>query len=300
MSEAPENATFLRSTDGTALAIFPLGERSPAHEVPLLVAHATGFCGRMYEPLARATRRTATALDFRGHGDSARPEDATYPWHRFGEDALETARHLTDRHGPVVAFGHSMGGAALLMAALSAPELFAALYVYEPIVLPPGLRDSDESPMVAAARRRRDHFPSRAEALENFRGKKPLSGLSEEVLELYVEHGFGVDDDGVRLKCRREDEAQIFATSGIDGLWERLPELSVPTTVAFGGADPTPGPHSWAPRMAELLPHGHGEPFEGLGHLGPFEDPSRVGRAVEAALAISLTVSLRNNTQANT
>jgi pimeloyl-ACP methyl ester carboxylesterase len=39
---------------------------------PLLVCHATGFCGHMYEPLARSlrTRHHVFAVDLRGQGDS--------------------------------------------------------------------------------------------------------------------------------------------------------------------------------------------------------------------------------------
>ena len=166
------------------------------------------------------------------------------------------------------------------MAALEAPELFDRLYVYEPIVLPPGLRATRESPMVAAAKRRRDHFPSARAALENFRAKPPLSSLDPAVLELYVEHGFRTEADGVHLQCRREDEAQIFATSGIEAVWGRLGDLRVPTSVACGQNAQGFGPHTWAPQIADGLPQGRRQAFASLGHLGPFESPATVAESV--------------------
>lgn len=282
--ETERDERTLTSDDGTSLALHTLSSQR-SQSPHLLVAHATGFCARMYEPLAQEAGFTCSALDFRGHGDSDRPSDTTYPWERFGEDALTAARQLSQRFGPLIGFGHSMGGASLLMVAVEAPDLFVKLYVYEPIVLPPTLARPGESPLVAAARRRRDHFPSVAAALENFRRKPPLSELAPEVLELYVHAGFRSDPDGgIRLKCRREDEAQIFATSGIDAAWEKLADLQVPTLVAFGEKQRGFGPHSWAPEIAERLPRGRTEAFPGLGHLGPFESPTTVARSVSSWL----------------
>ena len=129
---------------------------------PLLVSHATGFHGRCYLPLAQelAAHFHCTAFDYRGHGDTPQP-DAPVDWERYADDAHEMATALTARHGaPIDAFGHSMGGACLLMAALREPGLFRRLVVFEPIVFPPGgprpnddgEDDPDSSPMVQAAR----------------------------------------------------------------------------------------------------------------------------------------------------
>ena len=140
--------------------------------------------------------------------------------------------------------------------------------------------------MVAAARKRRDHFASRAEALANFSAKQPLSTLSPDVLELYVEHGFHSSQDGIRLRCRRDDEARIFATSGIDAMWQKLETLEVRTTVGYGENVKGHGPHNWAPEIAATIPGGIPQAFERLGHLGPFQDPGVVAQAVAPRLQI--------------
>ena len=55
-------------------------------------------------------------MDFRGHGDTALPDGWTVSWDGYGDDAFAAASALAalpGGHGGVVAFGHSMGGAAL-------------------------------------------------------------------------------------------------------------------------------------------------------------------------------------------
>ena len=63
------------SADGTEIAVYEFGGAGET----LLVAHATGFCATMYRPLGveLVDRFRIVALDFRGHGRSARPVGAT-------------------------------------------------------------------------------------------------------------------------------------------------------------------------------------------------------------------------------
>jgi pimeloyl-ACP methyl ester carboxylesterase len=174
----------------------------------LLVSHATGFHGRCYLPMAGElrTRHRCIALDYRGHGDTPMPPGVAVTWEGYGDDATAVARTVADAAGtPVVAFGHSMGGACLLMAAHRDPTLFERLVLFEPIVFPPqGLRDPDEgpSPLIAGARRRRRTFPSFDDAIENYARKPPLGSFTHAALEAYVRYGFTRGDDGqVYLSC---------------------------------------------------------------------------------------------------
>jgi alpha-beta hydrolase superfamily lysophospholipase len=102
-------------------------------------------------------------FDHRGYGDAETVDPATIEWQQYGNDALAAARHLSAQHDgqPIVGIGHSMGGASLLMAALQEPELFSALFVFEPIVFPPTPEDEDRpsSPLAGGARKRRSTFP---------------------------------------------------------------------------------------------------------------------------------------------
>jgi pimeloyl-ACP methyl ester carboxylesterase len=59
---------------------------------------------------------------------------------------------------PVHLVGHSMGGAAGLLAAATTPALFASAYLFEPIVVDtPTLIPTEQNPMAAGARRRPQH-----------------------------------------------------------------------------------------------------------------------------------------------
>ena len=122
------------SSGGVELAVFELGGGGS----PLLFSHATGFHGRCYQPMANELTESArcVAFDYRGHGDTPLPV-GDIDWQRYGDDATAMATWLAEQAGePIVAFGHSMGGACLLMAAHRDPSLFRTIVAFEPIVFP--------------------------------------------------------------------------------------------------------------------------------------------------------------------
>ena len=278
------------STDGVEIAVHDLGGNGPL----LLVSHATGFHGRCYEPFAHALadQRHCVAFDYRGHGDTDRP-DGPVDWARYGDDAVAMARWAVEQNGgaPVDGFGHSMGGACLLMAAQREPHLFRRLVVFEPIVFPPGgIRPADEggsnpeeSPMVIGARRRRATFPSHQAAIDNFAAKPPLNGFTPEALRAYVVHGFAPDDDGVHLKCRPDTEAETFATGHLHDTWEHLPAITTEVLVVCGAVQPMQ-PSTIAAGVAERLPNGRYLQLDQLDHFGPMVRPLLVADLVEQAL----------------
>ncbi|MCU1483786.1 MAG: putative hydrolase or acyltransferase of alpha/beta superfamily [Actinomycetia bacterium] len=271
------------SSDGVDLAGHDLGGDGP----PLLVAHATGFLAAVYRPLAHrlAGRFHSWALDFRAHGDSSRPASGDLSWDGMADDVLATVDALAlDRP---VAVGHSMGGAALVLAELRRPGTFGGLYLYEPVLVPLGTFPSgggDDNPMSAAARKRRPVFESRDAAYANYAAKPPLQVLAPEALRLYVDEGFADTEGGVVLKCRPDDEAEVFRMGGLNRGFDRLGELTLPVTVAQGGAK-DPGPGHLAPLQADAIPGGRLVVAEGLGHFGPVQDPGLVADQVIEALS---------------
>ena len=116
-----DGAVRVPSSDHVSVAVHELGGTGP----PLLISHATGFHGYCYLPVADELMSSFTvyAVDYRGHGDTARPDDWAVDWTRYGDDAEAVATAIAP-DGGLVAFGHSMGGAALLMAARRRPGLF--------------------------------------------------------------------------------------------------------------------------------------------------------------------------------
>jgi pimeloyl-ACP methyl ester carboxylesterase len=289
--------TFVEGGGGIPIATWEMiGPDAPGSpRPPLLVAHATGFHTRCYRAMASALadRFRVVGFDLRGHGHSGTPSleadgagrVPALDWRAFGLDALAVVDAMgLDRP---VAFGHSCGGATLLLAEQHRPGTFAAIYAYEPVVLPAeawaGMADRGWDP-AASARRRRPVFASKAAALENFSSKAALGALRGDVLVDYVEGGFVERPDGaVGLRCDPATEATTYAMAPHADTWDRLPEVACPVTVACGGARADLGVDV-ATAVAGRLQHGRVEEHADLGHLGPFEAPEDVAEAVAAAL----------------
>ena len=127
-------------------------------------------------------------------------------------DILAVVDELGMRDGYGV--GHSMGGAALLLAEQRPPGTFAALYLSEPLVLPPGRSFGDgENPLAAGAERRRATFPSHEAAIRRYSSRQPLDELRHDALRDYVTHGFAPTDGEVTLKFPPAHEAAVFRMS---------------------------------------------------------------------------------------
>ena len=270
--------------DGVDLAVYDFGGTG----TDLLLVHATGFCAGVLLPLARGMcdRFHCWAVDLRAHGRSGRPVDGNFTWSGFATDVLATIDGLGLDHP--LAFGHSCGGASLLLAEQRRPGTFRSLYLYEPVVVPDqplpfGLADN---PLTAGARRRRETFPSAEDAFVNFSSKPPFGLLDPAVLLRYVDDGFetvpdadGGDGEAIRLRCRREDEAEIYIHGFGNGAFEHLSEIRCPATFAFGVKTDSFGRDAMAADAA-LVPGATVEGFDGLGHFGPLERPDVVAGRV--------------------
>ena len=215
------------------------------------------------------------------------PEDHPLGWDGFRDDVLTVVDELGIGGAGLIGVGHSMGGAALVLAEQARPGTFAGLWLFEPIVPPSGWlgRVDDEglpNPMADTAIRRRGEFPSAAAALANYASKPPLDHLRADVLHAYVRHGFvplSEDPAGpVRLACRPADEAKVFRGASVHRAFDHLGEVRCPVVVACG-EDPA-GPRSFVEQVVEALPDGRVHVFPGLGHFGPLEAPDLVASAV--------------------
>ncbi len=266
------------TADGVGIAYYELGGSGPV----ALLAHATGFCGAVLGPLARrlVEGRRCIAFDMRGHGSSGRPPGGDFGWYGFAADVLAVVDHLGLEGA--AGFGHSCGGAALLLAEEARPGTFRALYCFEPIVYPldtPLPPTPDGNPLSAGARRRREGFGSREEALANFSAKAPFDQLHADVLAAYVDNGFTPGPGGSRLCCRRADEAEVYAHSLAHDAYAHLHEIRCPVTLACGAETDAIGPDSLE-RYARRLPRSEVVVFPALGHFGPLSDPDTVARSV--------------------
>ncbi len=273
------------------------GRDAEGGTVDLLLVHATGFCAAVFDPLVASLppRYRCFALDLRFHGASGRPDPVRYDWSGFADDVLSTVDHLGLERP--AAFGHSCGGAALLLAEERRPGTFAALYCFEPVVFPvdePQAPAVDGNPLATGALRRRESFASADDAFANFSSKPPFASLHPDALRGYVEHGFevvpaaeGGDGRTVRLRCRREDESQIYAHGGSHDAFARLRSVTCPVTLACGADTDAFGPDIMA-LDAGRLTRATTEVLDGMGHFGPLEAPAAVASSVAGALEETL------------
>ncbi|HEY9555664.1 MAG TPA: alpha/beta fold hydrolase [Acidimicrobiales bacterium] len=272
------------TTDGLTLGLHEHGGTGR----PVLLCHATGFHGAVWEPLSAALGDgfERWAVDFRAHGASPVPVDHPLDWEGMGDDVLAAVDAIDVAPGALLGVGHSMGGAALLLAEQARPGTFAGLWIFEPIVPHPVAAAAMQGAnnLADGAKRRRPSFPSTAEALANFASKAPLSVLRADALHAYVRHGLQPGEDGaVHLACRPSDESRIYSKGGSHGAFERLGEVACPVVVACGRDEPGPG--MFIPPMIEALPHARMERHDHVGHFGPLEAPAEMAAAIAAFAA---------------
>ncbi len=269
---------MLATTDDVNLATYQYGTGQD-----YLLAHCTGMCAAAWSPLLEdlgaGDRISAVSVDHRGHGRS-NASITSMAWEAHAADLLATVDSY-DMAKPI-GIGHSMGGAALLLAEQARPGTFAALWIYEPIVLPPTARSGGNS-LADGARRRRETFASESAAYEVFSSKPPLNELSTAALLAYVRYGFRELPDGsITLRCKRDVEANTYAMGTSHGAWARLGEIGCPVVIAYG-EETTPGPAAIAPLIAERIPNGRSHKIDGLGHFGPMQDPERIAAEITEA-----------------
>jgi pimeloyl-ACP methyl ester carboxylesterase len=274
----------VRTSDGVEIAVRDFGGAGE----PVLFAHATGFCGAMFEPLVAQLPAgfRSVAVDLRGHGDSAPPPDLDFDWRGFAIDVLSVIDALS--LGQPFVVGHSCGATASFLAEQRRPGTFRQMYCYEPAM---GFRDRADLPgpnvLSEGARRRRPSFASRDDAVAYLRSRSLFARVDPAALDAYVEHGFAAALDGsLWLKCLPEYEARTFENGANHDGVERLGEIACPVTLVYGDA-----PDSFPPAMAQLvrsgLPNARVHTARGLGHLGPLEDPAQIARDIATAFARS-------------
>jgi pimeloyl-ACP methyl ester carboxylesterase len=275
---------WVDSTDRVQLSAYRYDDANAlTNATTLLFSHANGFHGRCFDPVISSLviDYDCITFDLRGHGDSAVSSDWPVAWQGYGDDALAIAKKISK---PTIAVGHSMGGAALVMAALVEPTLFRALILYEPIIFPSAIREiasknSSPSPLVEGARRRRKTFASRADAFANYASKPPMNLFDERALHAFVDYGFRDVSDHIELKCAPEHEARNFEMGAIHQTWDQLKNLQVPTWIV-SGAQQSGQPSGFSASIAEQITDSQFVVWQDLGHFGPMQQPERLAQLI--------------------
>lgn len=268
---------------------------------PLLLAHATGFCGMVWSPVAElladsstggdggheAIRYDVYAADRRGHGRSDKPAPrdeggpSGYELEVYADDLVALLDTLGLRQ--VYAAGHSGGATEILIAAARRPDLFRRIVAIEPIIAPPESGAPNSTNVMAEqARRRRSRFGSRAEVAERYGSRPPFDSWQPAALRAYVEYGFLDTDDGeVELACPPAIEAAQFGSAGTFDPAAVLTAVSCPVLILNGEAS---GPQfaTMAETALASLPAARREFVPGTTHFVPMEAPEAVAAHIRA------------------
>jgi pimeloyl-ACP methyl ester carboxylesterase len=268
----------------TQIQILDFGGTGPV----LHLAHANGFPPGTYRLMAESLAETyhVIALPSRPLLPGSSPSSAPN-WQPLTRDLIQGLDRLGLSH--IVGVGHSLGAVLTLCAAIERPDLFHAIVLIEPVILPPaglwmlrvlrriGLKE--RQPLVQGALHRRRTWPSREACFEHLRGKPLFAQWSDAALADYVESGTRERmDGGVELAYPPEWEAQIFATTPT-AIWHDLPRLHTRTLVIRGETS-----HTFFPavekRMARRLAQATFVTIPHAGHLVPMEQPTETAAAI--------------------
>jgi len=262
----------------------------------LLFAHANGYPPDCYSPLFKLLNNyQISAIHQRPLWEDSKPEDID-DWNPLTDDLLHfmNAEEMDQVNG----IGHSLGGIALLRAALREPQRFSSLILIDPVLFLPYfirlwnilriLKLIDYiHPLIPAARRRRRVFKSRESLTVSYRRKSIFKYFSDEALGATI-NGITcpLEDGSYKLCYSPEWEVQIYSTGVWRDLelWKKLPKLEVPLLI-IRGAESDTFFESTGRLVTKKLPSAKVVNIEKSTHLLPMEKPEAVKDEIQKFLS---------------
>ena len=289
----PRRLTFDLPALGPGAHLAGLEFGDPARPFDLVFLHANGFNAMTYRDVLAplAGRLHILALDQQGHGRSPQrtPIEGRQSWADMRLD-LEVLLDQLDGP-PVVLAGHSLGGAVSLFVAAERPDRVQALALFDPVIPSAAMLAQlleVESPttrgnvLAEGALRRRAVFPSRATAIDSYRGRGPFKTWPDAALRGYVEDGFVDRPDGqVELACAPAWESSNFSAHKHDS-WAFVAALKVPTTILRAAMGSTCSLTS-EDQLPAAVPRRHVETIADSTHFLPIERPELTRATLLAA-----------------
>ncbi len=247
-------------------------------------AHANAYPPGTYRQLLAALGEhyRVLAVQHRPMWDDSNPWETLHSWQPVANDLIR----FLDGQGVsnIIGVGHSLGGVATFYAALQRPDLFQKLVLIEPVFLPAAFTsrmddvDPRDIPMVAGALRRRTRWENRDSLFARYRGKKVFARFSDEALWDFVNFGTKDVAGEIELAYPAEWEARFYAMPPRD-VWERLPQLTLPTLAIRAENSDTLYPPAWE-RWQQLQPNTNFVEIADVGHLLTHEAPQKVGQVI--------------------
>ena len=232
----------------------------------LLIAHGLFGSARNWGVIARrlADSREVLAVDMRNHGESFHD-----PVHDYPSMAADLAEVIERHGGPVDVLGHSMGGKAAMVLALTRPGLVRKLVVLD--IAPVGYGHT-QMPQIEAMRRvDLAHVASRGEAEAQMRADPAIAPFLIQSLD---------------LKARRWKLNLDALAANMDvtvGFPEVAGRFDGPVLVLSGEESTYVLPEHRA-RIKELFPQARFARVKGAGHWVHADRPRETEAAVRAFL----------------
>lgn len=245
---------------------------SPVAAAPLVIAHGLLGSARNWQALAKrlAAARPVLAVDMRNHGDSGWEADAGYE--AQAADLAETIAAEAD--GAADVLGHSMGGKAAMMLALTQPGRVRRLIVADIAPVAYGHSHADtvramRALDMAAVARRADADAALRE------------GIPDRAMRAFVLANLVLSPEGARWKpnlaALEADMPRIVGWPGPAGRFDGA------TLFLSGGASDYVT-EAMRPAIRAQFPAARFEALEGAGHWLHAEQPERFLAAVEGFL----------------
>jgi pimeloyl-ACP methyl ester carboxylesterase len=259
---------------------------------PLHFYHANGFPLGVYSPFlsALASVFSISALENRstwpGMGEPTKREN----WQLYAADLIAFIEEHCD--GPVIGLGHSMGATSTVLAARQRPDLFRALVLIEPAMVPAAVatilhhgprRLVNNIGFIKSTWKKRDQWPDRKTFISDYRKHSLYAKFSEEGFQALHDHGVVDHDDGsVRLGFPKQWEAHNYSRA--PNLMKILPDLNMPCVAVRGRPTPFFSDKLWKTWQSRCPSTLFLEDFDS-GHLIPLENPLTCARLVIDGLA---------------
>ncbi len=234
---------------------------------PLLIAHGLFGSARNWGVIAKrlSDARTVTALDMRNHGESAWFDSHDY--HDMAADLGRLSQPGTD------VLGHSMGGKAAMVLALTRPDLVRKLVVAD---IAPVAYSHSQTPMIDAMRRiDLSRIETRGDADRQLQEIVPDAGVRAFLLQ-------SLDVKGrkwrLNLDVLESEMDSIVGFPDVDGSFEG-------PTLFLSGSESDYVQPAHRDRIKALFPAARFAKLPGAGHWLHAEKPREFEAAVEAFLA---------------
>ena len=240
----------------------------PAEKTPLLIAHGLFGSARNWGVIAKrlSDSRQVVAVDMRNHGHSE--------W-KFSHDYLALADDLAkviEHFGPPMdVLGHSMGGKAAMVLALTRPELVRRLVIAD--IAPVGYGHTQAHLIDAMQSVDLENVVRRADAIAQ------LQGIEDETVRSFLLQSLDLKDKRWRLNLEvlARDMDQIIGFPEIDGQFDGEALFLSGAASDYVKPDDRTG-------IKTLFPNAHFAKIPGAGHWLHAEKPREFEAAVRTFL----------------